>query len=219
MTTLTTALLLDAVIVIVLVYCVTAGARRGFVRTFCSLIAVLISLGGGWYLSTYYAEPLQEKIEPFIMEKLLSAPVEGLQPEFTPPAGMSGDGSFLDRFSQSIQEQVEQQVNNVKTAAAEEIAASLSSLLARSVLFLAGFTVLQLLWKTISRALNLVAKLPVLRTLNRFLGGVIGFCKGILILAIAHWVLLDLLGLIPEAVAQSSFLLPMLSALPIFSPF
>lgn len=219
MTTITAALLLDAVIAIVLIYCVVTGARRGFVMTFCSLVAVLISLFGGWYLSTYYAEPLQEKIEPFIAEKLLAAPVESTQPEAVPPAGPDGDGSFLDRFSQSIQEQVSQQVTNLKTAAAEEIASSLSSLLARSVLFLAGFTVLQLLWRTISRALNLVAKLPVLRTLNRFLGGIIGFLKGVLILALAHWVLLDLLGLIPEEVAQASFFLPLLSALPIFSPF
>lgn len=219
MTITSTALLLDIVVAIILVYCVVTGARRGFVRTVFSLLSVVVAMAGGWYLSTYYAEPLQEKLEPIIVEHLLSAPVTDVQPETALPSDTDGNGSFLDRFSQSIQDQVKQQVTDVKTAAVEELAASLSAMLSRSVVFLVGFTVIQLLWRTLTRAMNLMAKLPVLRTLNSFLGGLIGFLKGILILTIAYWVLFDLLGLIPVQAAQNSFFLPLLPALPIFSPF
>lgn len=219
--TVTTALALDLVILVVLAYCVIMGVRRGFVLTLCSLLAVVVALAGGWYLSNHYSEPLQEKLEPMIAEKLLSSAQEKAEEEglTLPEDGGSSGNAFLDHFSHSIQEQVTQQAESFRDATIHELAASLASLLARSVLFLVGFVVVLLVWKVLSHVLNLVAKLPVLRTLNRFLGGIAGFLKGILILALARWILFDLLGLVSVQAAEASYLLPLLEKLPIFSPF
>lgn len=201
---LTLSLLLDLAILIVLLYCILSGARRGFVLTLCSLIAVLVALSGGWYLSVHYSYLLEEKLEPVLTEKLLSS-------QDTDPAqtGSQDAGSLLESYPQPIRERISEQVKGFRDATVQEIAGSLASVLSRSICFLLGFVCILLLWNILSHALNLVAKLPVLRQLNHLLGGVAGLLKGILILMVARWALCDLLGWIPAEVAQESYLLPL----------
>ncbi|MBQ2926274.1 MAG: CvpA family protein [Ruminiclostridium sp.] len=83
----------------------------------------------------------------------------------------------------------------------------------RAILFLAGFVVIQMIWTALCHILNLVAKLPGLNLINKILGGVLGFAKGILILLVAQWALVDLLGWIPMEVAAESRVLPWLGIL------
>lgn len=209
--TMTLSLLLDLAILIILVYCVVTGVRRGFVLTLCSLIAVLVALSGGWYLSTHYSHLLQEKLEPVLVEKLLTA--------HDSSAAQTDTNSLLENYPQAIQERISGQVENFREATAQEIAVSLASLLSRSICFLLGFVCILLLWNILAHALNLVAKLPVLRQLNRLLGGVAGLFKGILILLVARWALCDFLGWIPAEVVQESNLLPLLTVPSFFSLF
>ncbi len=213
--TMTLSLLLDLAVLVILLYCVITGARRGFVLTLCSLIAVLVALSGGWYLSTHYSYLLQEKLEPVLVEKLLAA-----QENDPGQTGSSQDtASLLEKYPQSIQEQISGQVENFRAATAQEIAASLSALLSRSICFLLGFVCILLLWNILSHALNLVAKLPVLRQLNHLLGGLAGLLKGILILLVARWALCDLLGWIPADVVRESYLLSLFTVPSFFSLF
>ena len=72
-----------------------------------------------------------------------------------------------------------------------------------SLLFLAGFLVVQIVWVTLCHALNLVAKLPGLHLLNKILGGL----------------LCDLLQWVPADVAAESYVLPWLTPSAFFSLF
>lgn len=92
-----------------------------------------------------------------------------------------------------------------------------SALAAKAILFLVGFVGVQLVWKLLCHALNLVAKLPVLHFLNKALGGLLGLVKGVLILLVAQWVLCDLLVWIPPEVAAQSRVLALLNTLPLLS--
>ena len=83
----------------------------------------------------------------------------------------------------------------------------------RAVLFLGGFVVVQMVWTALCHILDLVSKLPGLNFLNKFLGGLLGLVKGILILLVAQWALVDLLGWIPMEVAAQSRILPWLDIL------
>ncbi len=83
----------------------------------------------------------------------------------------------------------------------------------RAILFLAGFVVIQMIWTALCHILDLVAKLPGLNLINKMLGGVLGFAKGVLILLVAQWALCDLLQWIPTEVAAESRVLPWLDIL------
>lgn len=84
---------------------------------------------------------------------------------------------------------------------------------ARAVLFLVGFLGVQMVWTALCHILNLVAKLPGLHLLNKALGGLLGLVKGVLILLVAQWALVDLLAWIPVEVADQSRILPYLERL------
>lgn len=212
--TLTVSLVLDIVIAAVLVYCFVLGVRRGLILTLCSLLAVLLALVGGWYLSTHYAAPLQEKLEPVLVEKLVpqgedpAAAAE--QPETDPPP-------LPERFLQAVQERMIAAGQSAVESTTAAWAAAIAALLAKSILFLAGFLAVLLVWTVLCRVLDLVARLPGLHLLNKVLGGAVGLVKGVLILMVARWALCDLLGWIGPDVIAESRLLPHLTRLPIFS--
>ncbi len=210
--TLTVSLVLDAVIAAVLVYCFVLGVRRGLILTLCSLLAVLLALVGGWYLSTHYAAPLQERLEPVLAERLAPQGEEPAdeQAETDPPP-------LPERFLQAVQERMLAAGQSAAESTAAAWAAAIAALLAKSILFLAGFVAVLLVWTVLCRVLDLVARLPGLHLLNKVLGGAVGLVKGVLILMVARWALCDLLGWIGPDVIAESRLLPYLARLPIFS--
>ena len=59
----------------------------------------------------------------------------------------------------------------------------------RVVLFLLGFVVILILWNALARALDLVARLPVLKTMNRLGGFLFGAVRGALFLFIVAGIL------------------------------
>lgn len=220
---LTVSLLLDLVILGLLLYCLIQGLRRGFILSLCSLLAILLALLGGWYLATHAAQPLEEKLEPVILHAMLSQE----EPEAADSPGQTDlpsqseqddpENGLLHRFPQALQDQLTQATEDWKQATRAELAAAAAGLLARSLLFLAGFFGVLILWLILCHALNLVAKLPGLHLLNKLLGGLLGLIKGLLLLMVARWILCDLLGWIPASIAAESRLLPLLSSFSIFS--
>lgn len=199
------SLLLDLVLLGLLVFSFVMGVRRGFLLSLCSLLAVLVALLGGWYLAAHWSQPLEERLEPVILETLTQREAEE---ETTSP--------LPDNLPQALQDQAAQTAQDWKNATLAQAAAFLAGAAAKVLLFLAGFFVVLLLWNLLFHALNLVAKLPGLHGLNKFFGGALGLVKGLLLLMLARWVLCDLLGWIPADVTRDSILLSLLPSLDLF---
>lgn len=199
------SLLLDLVLLGLLVFSFVMGVRRGFLLSLCSLLAVLVALLGGWYLAAHWSQPLEERLEPVILETLTQREAEE---ETTSP--------LPDNLPQAFQDQAAQTAQDWKNATLAQAAAFLAGAAAKVILFLAGFFVVLLLWNLLFHALNLVAKLPGLHGLNKFFGGALGLVKGLLLLMLARWVLCDLLGWIPADVTRDSILLSLLPSLDLF---
>lgn len=199
------SLLLDLVLLGLLVFSFVMGVRRGFLLSLCSLLAVLVALLGGWYLAAHWSQPLEERLEPVILETLTQREAEE---ETTSP--------LPDNLPQALQDQAAQTAQDWKNATLAQAAAFLAGAAAKVILFLAGFFVVLLLWNLLFHALNLVAKLPGLHGLNKFFGGALGLVKGLLLLMLARWLLCDLLGWIPADVARDSILLSLLPSLDLF---
>lgn len=200
------SLLLDLVLLGLLVFSFVMGVRRGFLLSLCSLLAVLVALLGGWYLAAHWSQPLEERLEPVILETLTQREAEE---ETTSP--------LPDDLPQALQDQAAQTAQDWKNATLAQAAAFLAGAAAKVILFLAGFFVVLLLWNLLFHALNLVAKLPGLHGLNKFFGGALGLVKGLLLLMLARWVLCDLLGWIPADVTRDSILLSLLPSLDLFA--
>ena len=203
--TLTASLLLDIVFLLLLVLFSVQGFRRGFILTLCSLLAVFLALAGGWFLAHEYAAPFQEKLEPVILEHLV--------PDRSDETEGQEDASLVD----SIHTQMEDAAQSVQDALLTQQAKAVSWLAAKAILFLAGFLAVLLVWVVLCHALDLVAKLPGLRLINKVMGAVLGLVKGLILLIVLRWLLCDLLNVIPPEVQQESYLLPILDYLTVIS--
>lgn len=69
----------------------------------------------------------------------------------------------------------------------------------RAIAFVIIFFAVKILWQIIGSMLNFIAKLPILRQLNVWAGGLLGFCEVYLII----FILLYIAALIPMEVVQN----------------
>lgn len=208
-------LLIDLALVALLVLFVIFGAHRGFVLTLCSLVAVVVALIGANLLADTLTPPLsaalQPRLEQTIQESLEQAAIDVTQEGSTAVqalAALKEKGGLYQWAAEAIEGTLEEGFAQTAAQAAAAVATQVAGQLAHSVIFLVGFFLVLIGWDLLSHALDLVAKLPVLSSLNGTLGGVLGFVKGLIILYIVVWALCDLTATIPpETVEQTKLLL------------
>lgn len=223
----TASLVLDLVVAGLLLLSFARGFHRGLILSLCSLLAVVLALAGGWFLADQYGPALQRELEPMLLAQQATQETgqeEAAAPQETPesaPVSEDTEGAqeapgLFSGLTQSLPflADGETALSQAQALAAQGTAAALAELLAKGSLFVLGFVVVLAAWKILSHALDLVARLPGLHFLNKAAGGLFGLAKGYLLLTVAGWVLVDLLGVIPAGMAQGSFLLPLFPALP-----
>ena len=218
-------LIYDLIIAAILLLFVELGRKRGFVLTLCGLLAMFVAFAGAGIVSNLMCDPVAKLIEPMIetsITQVLGEAVE--QIGIVSAADLSAvDGSVAEgavtglsleqaltalkvsgayrMFSQSLQNALEQGLLPAVTSAASAIAVYLSREVARMALFLVSFVVILLAWKLLSKMLDLAFRLPVLSTINRTLGGVVGLVKGGLLVFIGVWLLKNHLP--PQALMET----------------
>lgn len=224
----TVAILLDVILVAVLLLFAYLGAKKGFVLTLCSLVAVLVAMIGANIvadiLAPKVAEAIQPKLEVVIEESLTEALRNN---EFVAPGGdvatsaedipLAGvlevlrENELYKQFLGGIEDALNKGAAATAANAASRVAAAVAAQAARGILFIVAFFILLILWGILSHALDLVTKLPVLDQLNHSLGGVIGLVKGLVIAYIAVWVLYGLSGYVSKDTMEQTYLFRFLS--------
>ena len=222
----------DIIIAAVLLFFLWRGYVKGFVLTLCSLLAVFVALIGASILSDALADPVAKAIEPAVTQSIHDtvssygqrAPVVG--------ATSQDEADWLQQlpieelleplkeskafrgFAESFEKAVDGKTAEIVTHAAQALAHFVAVQIARTVLFVIAFFAVLIAWYFLSHALDLVAKLPVLSTVNAWGGGAVGLVKGALIVYIAVWLLRG--SYIPPAAIEGSYLLKFFaSAIPL----
>ena len=211
----------DIGIAAVLLFFVWLGYRKGLVLTLCSLLAVFVALIGASFLSNALAEPVAKAIEPIVASQIHDtvtsyyqrSPAENTSAEEDWLAQLPleelleplKESKFLQGFAETFQKAVDDKAADIVTHAAQALAHFVAVQIARIVIFAIAFFAVLIAWSILSHTLDLVAKLPVLSTVNAWGGGAVGLVKGALIVFIAVWLLRD--SHIPqEAVEQTRLL-------------
>lgn len=213
----TSPILIDLILLAALLFFVLMGAKRGFILTLCSLVAVVVALVG----ANLAADTLSPKIADAIRPRLEQAIQESLEEKALEVGTAAGDmdvlavlrekGGLYEWAADAVGDALNSS-NLIPSAAgiAANAAAALAQQLARGLIFLAAFLVVLLAWTLLSHALDLVAKLPGINGLNRMLGAALGLLKGLVVLYLASWCLCTLTGLIPPETAAETRLLALL---------
>lgn len=203
-----------------LVAVVIAFIGAGFAaRTFSPMVADL--------LEPRFAAAIEARLDEAIEENAASDPAlpETVPPDpqasGTPQMGesdteevpLSGILEILRDMGlyEDLIDTIDQAVQAGMTAAAASAAAAVAAALAESVaflvVFLVGFFVILLVWKLISHALDLVARIPGLHFLNKTGGAIFGLLKACILLFVLAWLIQYLGNLIPEETVKETVLL------------
>ena len=212
----------DLIIAAVLLFFVWLGYKKGLVLTLCSLLAVFVALIGASILSNALAEPVAKAVEPIVAERIQESLTEAIKstefvsvdggvaqsPEEVALAGVIEhlkETELFQGFADAFQKAVDAGVAEVTANAAQSLAHFVAVQIARTVIFAVAFFAILIAWWFLSHTLDLVARLPVLSTVNAWGGGAVGLVKGALIVYIAVWLLRD--SYIPPAAIGGSYLL------------
>ena len=224
-------LIFDLAILAILALFFWRGYARGLVLTLCSLLAVFVALIGASFLSNALAEPVAKAIEPAVASSIHDtvtsyyqrSPAENTSAEENDWLAQLPleelleplkDSKFFQGFAETFQKAVDDKAADIVTHAAQALAHFVAVQIARIVIFAVAFFAVLIAWFFLSHALDLVAKLPVLSTVNAWGGGAVGLVKGALIVYIAVWLLRG--SYIPPAAIEDSYLLKFFaSAIPL----
>ncbi len=196
--------IVDIILLIVLFVMILAGIKNGFVRCVLSVVAFTLAFAAAVFLSepaaqTVYDNFAKEPIESAIAERITDTGTAQTAADSTqavidslPEAVVSAASSLGIDVSQLAEQAGNINLNTSDMAAeltdkvARPIALAVLKVLAFAVIFLILNLVLQIAVSVISRLFDL----PVLKTFNRTLGGVLGAVKGLLLVTVLA-ILLD----------------------------
>ena len=215
-------LIADGLVLAVLLIFACIGARRGLILSLCGLLAFVVAFLGASFaartLSPVVADALEPKFAAAIEEQLnesIRPQAEAgeaavLSPDDVPLEGVLDalrEMGFYETLINTVDRAVESGMTAVAASAAAAVAAAIAQSAAYLILFLLGFFLILLAWRLLSRALDLVARLPGLHFLNKTGGALFGLVQGCIILFVAAWLLQFFGQMLPRELVEQTVLL------------
>lgn len=201
----TTPVIIDAIVVVILVGFCLFGARRGLFQAFAGLVTMIVALVGAGIIAASFSGPVTGLVAPLIEEHITQQVDEalGLAPGEMPEEDVQEDEA-LEGFGiedllallgvdqdvrDSIAQQAQETVRDTGVSVASAVVESIAGTMIYGALFLIAFLVLMILLHILVKAMDLVLQLPGLHGLNALGGALIGLAEGALALFLAVWVL------------------------------
>jgi len=169
----------DYIAIILVAVLVIAGIKRGFVRSVFTLgsliLSLILSLTLYPVVSDFMAESVLGDYVRLNVYKALDAEEE--------PETVEEAGETLN-LPESIRSSIQNVTNDAVSSVKESIAESTVTIALKLVGILLVFLLVRILLWVIQKLLDIVSHLPVLRSANKFLGGLIGMVYGVMLVYI-----------------------------------
>lgn len=201
----TTPVIIDAIVVVILVGFCLFGARKGLFQALAGLVTMIVALVGAGMIAASFSGPVTGLVAPLIEDRITQQVDEALglapgqMPEVDAQADETGEGFGIEDLlallgvdedvRDSIAQQAQDTVRDTGVSVASAVVESIAGTMIYGALFLLSFLVLMILLHILVKAMDLVLQLPGLHGLNALGGGLIGLVEGALALFLAVWVL------------------------------
>ena len=203
------SLIIDLIIIVAAVTSIYLGVQRGFIKSVMSFLSLLLAIAAVWMLSAPVSEWLNERIISSRVEAVVEDSINSLIDAGEQQFGLSKlfddrpdalveaaerfgfDIDSLDEYYRSTLVSLpdSEAVEKLTDYIAEPTSTAISRVVAAFGIFIAALIILHL----ITFILDLICRLPVLRTLNQ----VLGFLFGVGSALVSAWVISNLaVGLI-----------------------
>ena len=193
----TTAVIIDAIVVVVLLAFAIWGARQGLVRALAGLVMVIVDLVGAGMIAATFSGPAARLAAPVIQKHITSRVEEAMAVQTDSTPEEVGEEPRVEDLlvllgldedvRGSLAEQAEEQIRDAGASIVSAVVESMVGSVAYGVLFILSFLALLLMLHVLVGAMDLVMKLPLLHGLNTLGGGALGLIEGTLVLFLAVW--------------------------------
>lgn len=205
------SIILDLAIILIIALCVFIGIKRGAVKEIVSLVGIIVALvlaitiskiGATFIYNRFVGEAIYNTVYEAVEDKVgedISTTIDALPEEIF----QIGDAIGVD-ISEKLESGLKEDTNlasSVSEIVSESIAKPLVITIIQLVLFIILFVVFKVLIGWLGRILNIVAKLPVIGTANKLVGGIVGLLKGVIIASIVCYVVIIILKVQPDGFA------------------
>ncbi len=157
-------ILLDAIVIIFLLFFIQAGRKKGGARGILEILSFIVTV----IAIMLFKQPITEFL-------LGLEPVQG----------------WIDALQETFDATLSEQPVVAMSGIADSMARDLISILINAAGFIVTFLVVRVLLRVLMHVIDQIMSLPILRSINKLLGSVVGGLKGCVIL----WLLLLLLPL------------------------
>lgn len=186
-------ILLIAVLAFILIE-IIAGYAKGFVKTAFSLVSLLVVVALVGFLSPMLSEHLKQETGVYLqVKKACQESIEKRMQEQTAEPENQEEALQMAgiKLPKALQEKLLETdiVEEATASLTEKIATRMADVIIDVLSYIVTFIVLIILVKIAEGVLEIIAKLPVLRSLNHFLGMLMGLMRGMVILWLCALVL------------------------------
>ena len=192
----TTPVIIDAVVVLVLVGFILFGIRRGLLGTLAGLVIVVVALVGAGMIASTFSGPAAKLVSPLI-EKQIEKKMDNALREHEAQMPEADDGFQIEDLlallgmdadvRESLTQKAQDTVRDTGVSVAAAVVSSIAQSVIYGVLYILSFVALTILLHVLFGAMGLLAKLPGLRSMNALGGGLLGLIEGVLLLFLAVW--------------------------------
>lgn len=190
---------LDLLIILLVVFSIKTGYKKGFLRTIVALAGYILSIFIAINLSNAFAPILYENtIKEGIQKKVNSAVSQEIKDTGIEQAVSSTIESMPDYISklvtdyfggengivEKLEKNKEQATTDFGTTIADEIVEPIVVPLIRGIMLIVIFAICIIIVNLVARLFQDFYKIPIIGGINSFLGGVLGIFKAIIIILI-----------------------------------
>jgi len=192
---------MDILLIVVLIILAGFGLHgyiRGMVRMIFSLVAVFLTIGIASWMTPYTAEflrtqtPLYDSVKEKCMEHVEQKAEEGMEQKAKEQEKITVFGievplEVQEFFSENAVDKVDDLMRD--SGVYEQLAAQIAETVIQRIAWLLSFVVVVIVLGILIHVLDLIAKLPVLNSINHAGGLAVGLVEGILIVWILFFVI------------------------------
>lgn len=190
------SIILDVILLTIFAAFVFVAAKKGFMLSLLELLAVILALALSYQFSPVVAQAAYDNVvEKSLVETVEIQIEENLNISSSTQQAeviLEAIPDFMVTFASSVGielEEVKTQITS-QTFSAENLATELVSKVAQPIVvaaltvlfFLLISAVLMFAFKWVAQLLSKIFKLPLIGTVNKVLGGVLGACKGVMVI-------------------------------------
>lgn len=193
-------IVLDIIIVAIILFYILISAKRGFIRTAVELVGFGLSIYLAFLIGGTVATAIYDgTVEPAIVDAAVSAVGEqagtGIDQAVTKtweslPGYVINIADNFGITAETLKENITSAAINTNSVeaiaeqAAETVVEPIIVPLIKTIVGILLFIILMVLVKFLAKIINRAFNLPLIGGLNRTLGGILGFGKGVLISAV-----------------------------------